>query len=424
MKLDYALKHFKFILWGISVAFLAQIFFATDIYAQQRTLSDTDRADLDASAQAAAADKERIEQLVVSLEVVGQAINSATNLNRNDRLLLLMQLVELSRTIMVLEGGVALAAVEQREIAERDSDAAQIISLQDTGLHRVKVLLDIEDFTAEITEYYLSEADDFAEDPFGVEYDLVERTIRLNPLDPNASFKDKVNFAEDQVVELFMDEVGYSNESELRRVIFMSAQNEKKLGFGPGLNSPDALELEDDFGERNIITRIELMGGERAGRIIAYSDRGDRMEMIFTRSRGNIKTSNYSLDIEYFRNVSIESPSVTFTLGDMKAYEMFEISAMLFEGIPFADELEDPHVTFLSFLTDNDAYWIGLERHSSNCVSAIDEVVLNDFTLQILNALEANYIMGEFSISYPVREEFTNDDDGPSSRCFSVEAFF
>lgn len=445
MKSEHVFKHIKLVLWGVAVAFIAQIFLSSTAHAQ--------------SAESTAPASE-IEILRTTLVQVGAAIASSTAITDEERVALLTQLVAVSRTIVNLERTTAQNEIAARENEQEPEDVDAVLP-EDIGLYRVAARIDLSSYQADITEYYFAEDytfDDLAEEPFVVEFETVERTISLTQPTGNLSFPRLVNRLEDQVVVDLMETYGLTDDIAVDRITFASARNPLATQ-GVERNSASAYELMGQFGQQTIVSQVHVIPNNGQATIKIFSDQAEEILIQVTRDTFNYNEpdgedrslyepegdeyayiyaydssdgvkQNFS-DSEDIDEDPYEKYDVFEQIGGVEKDEIIEFINELFAEIPFTEQLREADETLFSFLIDNQVSYQARSGSYYNpndpddsCVDEGDRLILNEYVLQVLAGLEANYILGDLTIAYPVVVDTVEDLDARSVGCRGERSFF
>lgn len=431
MKTNQVFKHIKLILWGIAVAFIAQIFFTASISAQ--AAEDVDSEELSLS--------EKIERLSETLVVVGAAISESTNITDEERLGLLTQLVDLSRAITALERANAL------EKAGAGPKVGEFLP-SNIDLHRVVIRLDYGSYDAEITEYYLDEDDDIERDPFGVEYDRTVRNLTLDKPTRTMSFPKQMDAVEDQVIALLMSEYGITDSIALDRIMYVTARNPRRDSGVIVQNSADANDLLRDFSQHSIIESVHVNVGVGNTVIEVYSDQDERIVITIQDETYDYRSYEdfyvpdgkpYRYSYEFYAGTINDSflieeagetqkPLVAQGEDDLTEEQLIDFINFLFGEVPFTKKLEKADEKTIDFLMDNPVVYQAnryvMSPQIYECVDEGDKIVMDEYVLQLLSGLDTNYIIDELEIRYPVSIEHVDYMSVPDFKCDNVKRFY
>ena len=378
--------------------------------------------------------EETILSLTASLALISEAIRTSEEIAPDEKLVLYVQLIQLSQAIMSLRSD-EISEVSRVVMAPTSA----LVSLGESSIHRVMVNLNWDSFASEVTVY---EKTDVAE-----QYASSTRSVQLTK--PNSgTFEDQVRMAKDELATMLSDEFGVIVD-QLFGATFVSVRNPLR-DERVVIDSPEAQQLESQFGQYSIITQVNVRTG-RGGAVISVID--DQLQSLVLNVSGeqvqiergvtgiSPDDPRYSATLRYFilddrsdpveRGDSSLRPRVTTSLTNLTPQELTDFLTGLLEEMPFTESIPDVEQRLFDYLLSNPATYVMPDdgfvtvgypvNIADQCISPSDAVVMNEILLQLLRGLRVQYINTDNLYAYLVPVTTSRAGD---SRCLNVRDFF
>jgi len=387
--------------------------------------------------------EETIASLTATIAIISETIRTSDDIPPEEKLVLYSQLVQLSQ---------AISAVRREAIANSSTrqTASQVakIPLSDSSIHRVVMNLDFETFEAEVVIYEKTDT--------AGEYATTTRSVSLEKPD-TGTFEQQVRAAKEELTQMLSNELGVIT-NQLFGATYVSAQN-PLLVQGVIVNSDEAELLSEQFGRYSTIVEVRVLAGADTAKIIFNDDQNQSVHVTLTRQPREEFSSvffespdaerEYDGRLEFYilndyryRNSedSRTFPVAATSITDATEEELLEFIVDSLASVPFAESIPNVEKRLLSFLLDNTARFVvreslvnaaGLEVAtainypqdvSEQCISPTDAIVMNEFILQALLDLRAQFIYSDGLFSYEV--PIYKTDSYFRSGCENVRDYF
>jgi hypothetical protein len=225
------------------------------------------------------------------------------------------------------------------------------------------------------------------------------------------------------------------------------------------VNSDEAELLSEQFGWYSTIVEVRVLAGADTAKIIFNDDQNQSVHVTLTRQPREEFSSvffespdaerEYDGRLEFYilndyryRNSedSRTFPVAATSITDATEEELLEFIVDSLASVPFAESIPNVEKRLLSFLLDNTARFVvreslvnaaGLEVAtainypqdvSEQCISPTDAIVMNEFILQALLDLRAQFIYSDGLFSYEV--PIYKTDSYFRSGCENVRDYF
>ena len=426
MKSEQVFRHIKLVLLGVTVAFVAQILFASQAYAQE--------------AEPLTEFEKQVEAISDSIEQVGIAI-ATTRLKTSERIALFRQLIMLAESVRLLRDRNFDQDQGSRISYREEIDIDEVVFPEDVNLAHVAIDLEFETFIAKVTEYYHTSVPEIYSSSTE-SYQLTKNTGLSND-----DFYNQVPWAKLKVAELLQEKLGIDS-SLLERYLSISVRNPKR-----GTGTMTDRELEDQFILFSRIAAVSFSfrhrkSGDRDTDTIPYSvslnlisDQGQSLNFDivedgtgkYRKIVNGIVSGNSSTQKKYDITYSLTDfqfqPTVDKDVSEVFRPDMVDYLSDFFVDEDFLSGIRGGAEKFTSFLTDNSGYLIvgrngngSFGSSLSSCIASSDAVVVDELMQRSIGHLGLASTFPKVPVSYftPV----VRVDDFRSPECRDVDRHF
>lgn len=325
---------------------------------------------------------DQLQTLATSLSSVGALIAASPQLTDADRLLLLTQLVTISKKIIEIRQSSYLPAYTAYLNPALDSDAGKETA-EAAGLTRVRVAFNPTTNQA-VTEIFYKTT-------------VQTATHTFTELATAPNFEQKmVNLRSLLSAKISADT--NIKQSDIRQLMHVSGRD--PLRDSPiAQNSATANYLSNKFGQHSIVNKVLIRPGNGVGSISILSDQGESLVLTLANEVDPnsffFRPNKYSYSYEFFIPTPYDAvaslldptagpiPVISQVTNNVTESDIKKYILSLFNDVPFTSKISNFEGKLLSFLIQNPTTYktsSGVGTDSGvDCYYASDEVVVNEF---------------------------------------------